>query len=84
MAWYKNFDFFSYKSSAAFDKFFSPGDTIEHSGIYRCKTCGFEAVSTQDKKAPPQHIHVARAGSSSGHKVEWQLIAAAKHKDDTV
>jgi hypothetical protein len=79
---YKNGKFFSQlPDNAAFDAEYTPGDPTPVSGIYRCVSCGFEAVSTETHPLPPTKIcpnHAANWKCQHG-PVRWQLVAAAIH-----
>lgn len=77
MATYKYKAYVEQNQSAEFDKVWSPGTATPHSGIYRCQSCGREAVSTGTHPLPPQdhlHQHTAEQG-----KVLWRLVAYADH-----
>lgn len=79
---YKNLAFFSQlPTDTNFDKIHKPGEPTPYSGIYRCISCGFEVVSTQDHPLPPTETC---PNHSQGWKcqhgvVRWQLVAAAVH-----
>lgn len=64
MAVFKNKDYFQHSTNAAFDNIHEPGEQAPHSGIYRCKGCGVNAVSTHAHPLPPQnhHQHTANQG----------------------
>ncbi|CAN5720086.1 hypothetical protein BH11PSE1_BH11PSE1_16850 [soil metagenome] len=59
---------------AAFHTVHHPGEATPFSGIYRCLSCGLEAVSTKGHPLPPQHFR---------HRhplpIHWQLVAASRH-----
>jgi hypothetical protein len=59
---------------AAFEPVYHPGTAAPYSGIYRCMTCGHEAVSTLGHPLPPQHL-----AHSHAQPILWRLIAAARH-----
>lgn len=56
---------------------YKPGTPAPLSGIYRCRHCGHEAVSTKENPLPTQSEanHPASCGS-----IEWELLVAAEHK----
>lgn len=62
-------------TSTAFDAVNKPGDTVNHSGIYRCNVCDQEIVSTFGNKFPPQNHHQ----HPEKEDIEWQLIATPRH-----
>lgn len=49
-----------------------PGELAPKSGIYRCLSCGYEAVSSENEPLPPQH--------SECSNTQWILTVEAKHK----
>lgn len=64
-----------------FDALHAPGGIAPFSGIYKCTSCGFEAVSTAGHRLPPEaycHMHGNRWPNSFGN-VMWKLVAAAIH-----
>jgi hypothetical protein len=68
-----------------FSKYFKPGDKVPVSGIYKCDTCGFEAVSTagEGNPLPPAarcEKHHAAWKCEPG-VVRWRLVAAAIHSN---
>ena len=78
---YKNSSYFQQNASPVFDQTYAPGVATPSSGVYRCDSCGFEAVSTQGHPLPPATICPQH---SSGWKcqhgvVRWRLVAAAIH-----
>lgn len=76
MALYKNSNFILQSSSDAFDKIFKPGETPEHSGIYRCEGCTKEIVAEHGRSFPSQNHqqHTSVQGS-----IRWRLIVFAQH-----
>ena len=76
MALYKNGQYLSQSSDAAFDTTHSPGSAAPHAGIYRCKGCGYEIGIAQGHTLPPQSHHA----HSGNEKLEWQLCVYAEHK----
>ena len=60
-----------------FEKVYHPSTTTPLSGIYRCMTCGREAVSTADHplQAQNHHQHAQRQGA-----ILWRLIVFADHR----
>ncbi len=67
---YKTRDWLTQSSDPAFDKIYRPGETPEHSGIYRCTGCGREAVAEASRTLPPQNHHQHPAGKGD---VRWQM-----------
>ncbi|WP_437816577.1 hypothetical protein [Sorangium sp. So ce1078] len=65
MATYKNASILTQKDVPEFDRVYPPGAHAPTSGIYRCKSCGYEVVSTAGNKLPPENsddlLHVAQA-----------------------
>ena len=66
-----------------FNKYFKPGEKVPVSGIYRCESCGFEAVSTaaENHPLPPAarcDSHHSKWKCNPGN-VRWRLVAAAIH-----
>lgn len=59
---------------AAFAPTYRPGARTPFSGIYRCATCGHEAVSTMGHPLPPQHLAHRHA-----LPILWRLVVAATH-----
>jgi hypothetical protein len=64
-----------------FDVIYLPGQPTPFSGIYKCTSCGFEAVSTRLHPLPPEvsclnHSPSWRAAHGT---VRWKLVAAAIH-----
>lgn len=57
MAIYKRPAELATSTSEAFDKEYSPGSTVPHSGIYRCLGCGREIASNAGDPFPPQNHH---------------------------
>jgi hypothetical protein len=76
MALYQNAKWVTATTHAAFDTIFKPGNTPDHSGIYRCLGCGREVVAEQSRTLPPQnhHQHTTAQGD-----VRWQLAVYAEH-----
>lgn len=64
-----------------FDTTHLPGQITPFSGIYKCQSCGFEAVSTKGNPLPPERAcsshHIQWIGYRG--KVTWRLVAAAIH-----
>jgi len=79
---YKNGAFFhQLPQDSNFDMTYPPGHLAPFSGIYRCTSCGFEAVSTAGNTLPPTRScisHSVRWRCAHGD-VRWQLVAAAVH-----
>ena len=77
MAIYKDIkclDVCNKESEGAFTKEFKPGDTPDHSGIFRCKGCGREVVAETSRTLPPQNHH--QHNNSQG-EVRWKMIVFA-------
>jgi hypothetical protein len=73
------------ETSAAFKEKLSPGIKAPHSGIYKCDSCGFEAVSTEGNSLPPaktcEEHDKARWKCAKG-EIKWRLVAYAIHLKD--
>jgi hypothetical protein len=76
MALYKDQTKLQHNGDAAFDVFHSPSTPTPYSGIYRCRVCGHEIVSTYTHPLPPQNHHQHPAGQP----IQWQLIVFAQHQ----
>jgi hypothetical protein len=74
MALYKFGKYLNQSDGDAFDKLWNPGETPEHSGIYRCTGCGREVVAEHERKLPPQNHHQHPPGEGN---VRWKLIVYA-------
>ena len=77
MALYKYSQYIGTSTDAAFDKEYKPGETPDHSGIFRCMGCGREVVAEESRKLPPQdhHQHTQQQGS-----IRWKMVVYADHK----
>jgi hypothetical protein len=77
MAWYKNPNLLKKSNGDAYDKLYTPGMKVPHSGIYKCEGCGREIAANQTDPFPPQnhHQHTTYQGS-----IRWRLIVYADHK----
>lgn len=75
MALYKDAQYFSQSTDAAFDIVATPGQQTPHSGIYRCEGCGHEVASNAGNPLPPQnhHQHAVEQGA-----IRWRMIAYAQ------
>jgi hypothetical protein len=71
MAVYQNSTHIHSAAHAEFDTLYKPGDWSSWSGIYRCETCGHEAVHTIGKPLPPQDHHLHPIGVGP---IRWRLI----------
>jgi hypothetical protein len=71
MALYKNANYLKQHTSSDFDALHAPGQTVPHSGIYRCEGCGKEVTSNGGQPLPPQnhHQHAQSIGA-----VRWRMI----------
>jgi hypothetical protein len=79
---YKDSTYFHERSSSGFDKIYKPGTPTPTSGIYRCESCGFEAVSTAGHPLPPTETcpqHNPTMWPCKHGLVRWKLVAAAIH-----
>jgi hypothetical protein len=78
---YKYGKFFGENQSDTFDQLLPPGTVTPASGIYRCETCGFEAVSTLGHPLPPTVTcpNHDRQWKCNHGLVRWRLVAAAVH-----
>lgn len=72
MAFYKYQRLMEQSSHSAFDHLYSPATQTPYSGIYRCKTCGHEVVSTVGHPLPPQNHHQ----HAQHQPIQWQLNVA--------
>ena len=75
MAQYKYDSFLSKGSSTAYDTFYTPGQTVPDSGIYKCKGCGKEIAANKNDPFPPQNHHQHPLLSPP---IQWQLIVFAQ------
>jgi hypothetical protein len=80
----------NYKDSAVFnqrptdgnfDTIHLPGQPTPFSGIYKCRSCGFECVSTKGNPLPPERscINHSYQWRVQAGEVRWRLVAAAIH-----
>ncbi len=76
MALYKYAQYIQQSDDVAFDKLYSPGDTVPHSGIYRCAGCGRETANNENQPFPPQNHHQHHQNQGS---IRWKLIVWADH-----
>lgn len=77
MAIYKRDSDLVKSSDSAFDKEYKPGESPDHSGIYRCKGCAREVVGEEARKLPPQNHH---EHSTSQGDIRWRLTVYADHR----
>ena len=77
MAIYQNAQFLTQGNDNAFNLDRKPGESVPHSGIYRCMGCGREIVAEESKQFPPQNHH---QHSSAQGQIRWRLIVYADHK----
>lgn len=61
----------------AFAVVHAPGQTCQHSGIYRCVQCGWEAACNERDPFPPQDHHGHPRGLPP---IRWKAVALAKHR----
>ena len=75
MARYKYADFLQTAMDSEFDAIFTPGQSAEHAGIYRCEGCGREVASNVGSPLPPlnHHQHTPREGP-----VRWRMTVYAE------
>jgi len=62
-----------YSSHAAFDAVHKPGETVPHSGIYRCINCDDEVACNKGDPFPSQN-HQQHSPPSP---IRWQLLVFA-------
>jgi hypothetical protein len=70
MALYKRSGDISASVSDAFDKEYGPGNTVPHSGIFRCLGCGREIASNAGTSFPPQNHHQHSYGQGA---IRWRM-----------
>lgn len=58
----------------AFDQNHSPGETVQLSGIYRCRNCSREAACNKGDPFPPQ----SHAQHPNGPPIIWYLLVYAQ------
>ena len=77
MALYKYQQFLAQSDHNAFDSVSTPGSNTEHSGVYRCETCGDEIASNKGNPLPPQnhHQHAPALGP-----IRWRLVVYAQSR----
>jgi hypothetical protein len=61
--------------SPMFDKEYEPEGTPIHSGIYRCRGCGYEIIAGADMPLPPPKHH--RHSPAQG-PIRWRLAVAVE------
>ncbi|WP_374453572.1 hypothetical protein [Phenylobacterium sp.] len=59
----------------AFDFTYAPGDTVPHSGIYRCQGCGLEDANNKGDPFPPQNHH---QHPDRRTPIAWRLVVATQ------
>lgn len=74
MAFYKNKDYLTFSSHAAFDQLHNPGAATPYSGIYRCERCGHEDACNAGNPLPPQNHHQ----HSPPAPIQWRLIVGTQ------
>lgn len=74
MALYKYDKFLTQDSTAEFDAIHKPGESVPHSGIYRCEGCGKEATCNMGDPLPPQNHH---QHTTSQGDIRWRMIVWA-------
>lgn len=57
---------------------YNPGDSVPHSGIYRCTVCGKEITCNEKDPFPPQNHHQ----HSQQQAIKWQLIVRSDTNGD--
>jgi len=72
---YKNGNYFSHMTGAAFDVLYKPGERAPLSGIYRCENCTDEIAHNGGNQLPPQNHHQHK---SRLLPILWRLIAATR------
>ncbi len=81
MPYYKHDHFLHRSDETLFDQVHDPGVAAPCSGIYRCETCGFEAVSSDRNPLPAAQDcqqHDSRWHCQPGI-VRWRLVSAVIH-----
>jgi hypothetical protein len=73
MAQYKYSQYLAQSNDPIFDGVHEPGASTPRSGIYRCETCGREAVSVHPHPLPPQNHHSHTPGQG---RIRWRLVVA--------
>lgn len=63
-----------------FDAVYKPGSLTFTSGIYRCRWCRYEVVSTEGHTLPPQDHQHDHGGQYASFPVEWQLAVRRRHE----
>lgn len=67
---YKNVNWITKSDDDAFEKIYNPGDTPDHSGIFRCTGCGREVVAEASRSLPTQNHHQHQAGKGD---IRWKM-----------
>jgi hypothetical protein len=78
MPYLKNFGGFQQSAGGVFDQVFARGENVPVSGIYRCKTCGFEMIA-RIGTCLPNTEYCAHHGSQRdliNGEVTWHVVAA--------
>jgi len=76
MALYKDGDRLKHSADAAFDAIHKPGETVPHSGIYRCTSCDDEIACNKGDPFPPQNHHQHQPPAP----IRWRLLVYAVQK----
>lgn len=74
MAIYKDEQNVKKGTGDAFGFTYGPGNTVPHSGIYRCDHCGREIASNKDDPFPPQNHHQHNPAKT----IAWRLLVFAQ------
>jgi hypothetical protein len=74
MALYKDGRYLSQNTSTEFDAVHKPGESVPHSGIYRCEGCGKEIAANLGDPLPPQNHHQHEPGKGD---IRWRMIVWA-------
>lgn len=77
MAIYKDQTNVKVGHGTAFESSFGPGQTVAHSGIYRCENCGDEIAANAGDPFPPQNHHAHQQGLGP---IRWRLLVFSESK----
>lgn len=78
MAWYQDSDHLSKSTSDAehWTHYYSPGDDVPVSGIYKCVSCKKEVTCNRGDPFPPKNHH----SHQDDKKMGWELIVRTNTK----
>jgi hypothetical protein len=74
MALYKDGHYLIPSTSTEFDALHKPGESVPHSGIYRCEGCGKEIAANLGDPLPPQNHHQHEPSKGD---IRWRMIVWA-------